>query len=245
MTRLPCVTTLVFSLYLTLTGIGCTKQEPTKLESKSVPSVGSSRQSKQDVALSEPPGKIDYIQIQWTDLLPDEDLEALENPPEYLDDIEDGSESDQLTSQLKAKPTAEIIASNNHSAAENRYEQALTSQKIRPEFNGRPIRIPGFIVPLEFDDNQTITTFFFVPFFGACIHMPPPPPNQIIYAEYEPGIQLDALYDPFWVNGTLSTTLIENDMATAAYSITVSSIEPYTDFTPQDWDRNIEDEVTD
>jgi len=60
--------------------------------------------------------------------------------------------------------------------------------------------------------------------------VPPPPPNQILFAEYEPGIRLDALYDPFWINGTLSTTLLENDMATAAYSITVSAIEPYADF---------------
>lgn len=67
--------------------------------------------------------------------------------------------------------------------------------------------------------------------------MPPPPPNQIIYAEYEPGIKLEALYDAFWINGKLSTTLIKNDMATAAYSIFVADIELYTETASQEWDE--------
>jgi hypothetical protein len=158
-----------------------------------------------------------YTQVEWVDLIPDDDLLALENPPAYLDDIEDGSIDDNLQSQLKTTLFT----------AEDRYQQALNSKQIRPEFNGRNIRIPGFIVPLEFDDQQTITAFFLVPFFGACMHLPPPPPNQIIYAEFEAGIKLDTLYDPFWVEGTLATSLIENDMATAAYSINVMLIEPY------------------
>lgn len=158
-----------------------------------------------------------YTEIDWVDLIPDDDLLALENPPAYLNDIEDGSANDLLVSQLK----------NKSSPRKDRYQQALTSQQIRPEFNGRHVRIPGFIVPLEYNDQQTVTTFFLVPFFGACLHMPPPPPNQIIYVEYEPGIHLNAFYDPFWIEGILSTTLIKNDMATAAYSISVIAVEPY------------------
>ena len=181
-----------------------------------------------------------YSEIDWTDMLPDSDLAALENPPEYLYEIQDGSENDQLSSQLKAESPSNFLNNSgdtsvdtsnpNISPAEQRYQQALVSTQIRPEFDGRHIRIPGFIVPLEFDDHQTITTFFLVPFFGACLHLPPPPPNQIIYAEYEPGFQLDSLYEPFWINGTVSTTLIENDLATAAYSMDVAKIEPYTHF---------------
>lgn len=211
--------------------------------------------SKKDSVDSEEPlaeeplaAKPSYTLIEWTDLLPDDDLEAIENPPEYLADIQDGSEGDQLVSQLKAPALNEGASANNNqttnerSLAEDRYQQALASTNIRPEFNERDIRIPGFIVPLEFDDHQTITTFFFVPFFGACIHMPPPPPNQIIYAEYEPGIRLDALYDPFWISGTVFTSLVENDMATAAYSMTVTSIEPYyIDIIPQVPEQGLDD----
>ena len=175
-----------------------------------------------EVTITEAPNAVSkktYTEVEWVDLIPDDDLQALENPPAYLDEIEDGSAEDRLTSQLK----------NQSSPAENRYQQALTSEKIRPEFNGRRVRIPGFIVALEYNDQQTVTSFFLVPFFGACLHMPPPPPNQIIYAEFEPGIRLNAFYDPYWIEGTLSTTLIENEVATAAYTISVSSVEPYVE----------------
>ena len=166
-----------------------------------------------------------YTTIEWTDLLPEEDLEALSNPPDYLNEIDDGSLADAIDGQIKANPTTPNNDQTDPKA--DRYQQALVSKAIKSEFNNRAIRIPGFIVPLEFDDTLTMTTFFLVPFFGACIHVPPPPPNQIIYAEYEPGIRLEELYDAFWIEGTLTTTLIENEMATAAYSMTVTRITPY------------------
>lgn len=165
--------------------------------------------------------KVQFQTVEWTDLMPEADLQAILNPPAYLSEIEDGSEDDILGSQLRAAA--------GMSASDARYHQALVSKEVIPEFDGRDIRIPGFIVPLEYDDEQTVTTFFLVPFFGACIHVPPPPPNQIIYAEYEPGLRLDALYDPFWISGKLSTTLVENNVATSAYAISVSSIEIYED----------------
>lgn len=160
-----------------------------------------------------------YNTIEWTDLIPQDDLDALLDPPEYLDEIEDGSPEDDLASDIRTAPAS----------ITGRYEEALVSQRIKPEFDKQRIRIPGFIVPLEYNEMQTITTFFLVPFFGACIHYPPPPPNQIIYAEFEPGIQLEALYDPYWIEGTLFTKLIENDMATAAYTMQVDRIEEYED----------------
>ena len=161
-----------------------------------------------------------YISIEWTDLMPPDDLEALMNPPEELMDIEDGSVEDQISSQIQV-----AIAQ----ASDSRYQQALSSTRIRPEYNNKKIRVPGFIVPLSFGENNSITEFFIVPFFGACIHVPPPPPNQIIFAKLPKGFQLEALYDPFWFEGTLSTELIENDMATAAYSMSVDQISDYTE----------------
>jgi len=95
--------------------------------------------------------------------------------------------------------------------------------------DGQAIRIPGFIVPIEFDDEQTITQFFLVPFFGACIHVPPPPPNQILFVEYPEGLKVDDLYDPFWLSGVVKIALTENNMATAAYSFKMQHYEIYTD----------------
>ncbi len=80
-----------------------------------------------------------------------------------------------------------------------------------------------------YNDEQIITEFFLVPYFGACIHMPPPPPNQIIYVKYPKGLILEALYHPFWISGKLKTSLIENDMATAAYALDMEDYEPYSE----------------
>lgn len=158
--------------------------------------------------------------VEWEDLIPVADLDALQNPPSYLYDFEDGSAEDEINSQLANAVT---------NAVNDRYQQALVSTQIIPQMDGRNVRIPGFVVPLEFDDEQTITEFFLVPYFGACIHSPPPPPNQIIYVYAPKGIQLETLYDPFWISGKLSTKLVENYMATAAYSLQMQSYEDYTE----------------
>jgi len=158
--------------------------------------------------------------IEWTDLMPKEDLEILLNPPSYINDIEDGSFEDQISSQV-----ANALAA----ASDDPYQQALSSTRIVQEMDGQAIRIPGFIVPLEFDDEQTITQFFLVPFFGACIHVPPPPPNQIIFVNYPKGLKVEALYDPFWVSGIVNTSLVENEMAKAAYSMQMKSFELYSE----------------
>ncbi len=163
----------------------------------------------------------EYKTIEWPDLIPEEDLNALLNPPEYLADIEDGSAEDQISSQI----TSAIAAATK----KDRYQQALVSTKIRPEMNGQDVRIPGFIVPLEFSDDQVITEFFLVPFFGACIHVPPPPPNQIIYVKHPKGFKVEALYEPFWLSGLLRTSLTENEMGAAAYTMTVDDIDDYAE----------------
>ena len=158
----------------------------------------------------------EYQTIEWPDLMPEDDFEAIMNPPDYLDEIVDGSLEDQISDPLQG----EI-------ADDSRYQQALKSTRVVAEFNNRPVRIPGFIVPLEFDGEQTITRFFLVPYFGACMHLPPPPPNQIIYASYPKGFKLESLYDPFWITGVVKTSSVENDTAMSAYSIVIDSIQPY------------------
>jgi hypothetical protein len=157
--------------------------------------------------------------IEWNDLIPEEDLNVLMNPPGYIDDLEDTAFDDDISAQLTI---------NLDSAANDRYQQALVSTNIIEEMNGLSVRIPGFVVPVEFDE-ESITEFFLVPYFGACIHSPPPPPNQIIYVHAPKGLKLDTLYDPFWISGKLSTSMVENYMATAAYSLKMTSYEAYTE----------------
>ena len=162
----------------------------------------------------------EYRTAEWIELLPEDDLEALLNPPEYLDEIEENSDEDQISNRLRKDST---------DFKQDRYQEALNSSRIVPSMDGVAIRIPGFIVPLEFDDEQNLTQFFLVPWFGACIHLPPPPPNQIILVNSDQGISNESLYTPFWISGILNTSLIENDLATAAYVMEMHAIEVYTE----------------
>lgn len=162
--------------------------------------------------------KSEFKTIEWTDLIPPEDLQALLNPPAYITDVEEGSLEDEASDRM---------LSTEPPAGDDPYQLALTSAKIIPEMDGKAIRIPGFVVPLEFDDNQMISQFFLVPFFGACIHVPPPPPNQIIFVDFPEGFQQRALFDPFWVSGVIKTDVIKNDVATAAYTMQMHYIERY------------------
>jgi uncharacterized protein len=159
-----------------------------------------------------------YLATEWTDLIPKQNLEALLNPPEYLQNIKDGTLEDQISSEIK------IEASQTDAS---RYQQALVSTEVISALNGRKIRLPGFIVPLEFNDALVVTEFFLVPYFGACLHVPPPPPNQIVYVKYIDGIQIESLDQAFWVSGQLTTDSQVNDMAHAAYSMKAVDVSYY------------------
>lgn len=166
-----------------------------------------------------------YRDVEWTDLMPEDDLQALLNPPQDIMDIPDGSEMDQISSQI-----SNAIAQ----ASDSRYQQALTSTRVVEAMNDQLIRIPGFIVPIDFDEKQMTTRFFLVPYFGACIHVPPPPPNQILLVDYPKGIKVDELYDPFHISGRLKTSLFQHELATSAYLLEAADVQPYVEDMPQD-----------
>lgn len=100
-------------------------------------------------------------------------------------------------------------------------------ERVRTDLDNKDIRIPGFIVPVEFD-GKVVTRFLLVPYFGACIHEPPPPPNQTIYAEFEAGFQLESLWTPYWIEGMIIASQVEEELATASYTMTAEKIEPYS-----------------
>lgn len=163
----------------------------------------------------------EYEVIEWTDLMPAADLRALEAMPATSVHDESGPTlEEQITRQIEQAVDEE----------QNRaYLDALKSEKVRPEWNGKAVKVPGFIVPLEFDDNQVVTEFFLVPYFGACIHVPPPPPNQIIHVTSKKGFKLDELYTPFWIYGTLKLARVSNEMATSVYAMQADKVEIYVE----------------
>lgn len=159
---------------------------------------------------------VQYEPIQWVDLLPEEDLKALSEDPIPSSVIE-GTAADRINSALSMSIDDPV----------SNYERALVSVRVRNEYNDRAVKLPGYIVPVDTTEDGSAVSFFFVPFFGACIHLPPPPPNQIIYATYGKGINIDDLEMPYWIEAVITTKQETNDMATAAYSATVDKLYPF------------------
>ena len=154
------------------------------------------------------------ITLEWTDLLPPEDLKKMEALPEITHEGGEGTGS-------------AINKLNNEDPAAQAWNEVLQSANVRAELNGKKVRLPGFIVPIEYDEQQNITAFFLVPYFGACIHVPPPPPNQIIYVTGAKGLKAEMIYNPFWIEGTLTTAAMSHDLANSAYSIQASQVSEY------------------
>ncbi|MEL6694525.1 MAG: DUF3299 domain-containing protein [Pseudomonadota bacterium] len=97
-----------------------------------------------------------------------------------------------------------------------------------PELNEIKVRIPGYTVPFEFGANAEIKEFLLVPYYGACLHAPPPPPNQTVFAIADDPIRLRDLAQAVWIEGTLFTQTQESELADAAYTIRVDRVETYT-----------------
>lgn len=95
-----------------------------------------------------------------------------------------------------------------------------------PELDGQMVKLPGFVVPLDVVEGK-VASFLLVPYFGACIHQPPPPPNQIVYVTFADPVELQSMYDPIWVTGTMSLEAYAGGLAEAGYSMAGRAIEKY------------------
>ena len=102
--------------------------------------------------------------------------------------------------------------------------------------DGQTVRIPGFILPLEFDETN-IREFLLVPYFGACVHTPPPPANQIIHGKVDTAFAMSEMFEPVWISGKIKTirnqtTLGETGVdltldVDTGYSMEVDEVTPY------------------
>ena len=103
-----------------------------------------------------------------------------------------------------------------------------------PSLNGKLVRMPGFLLPVEFAGNR-VTEFLLVPWVGACIHTPPPSPNQIVYVKADKPYEIKRTFDPVWVTGRMSagankkSVYITDGSAEidSSYSMRASQVEPY------------------
>ncbi|WP_108814141.1 DUF3299 domain-containing protein [Loktanella sp. Alg231-35] len=99
--------------------------------------------------------------------------------------------------------------------------------KLNQALAGAYIRMPGYIVPLDLSSAGT-SAFILVPYVGACIHTPPPPPNQLVYTTVDPPWQIEDPWNAIWVTGTMTTQLQSTDIAETGYALAADKIELFT-----------------
>jgi hypothetical protein len=144
--------------------------------------------------------KAEPEKLDWLDLIPQEERDQF-----------NGQGLPIVTDHEGNSPVAQVPVGN-----------------VRPELNNSLVKIPGFVIPLEGDEN-TVTEFLLVPYFGACIHVPPPPPNQIIYVKFPQGAPVQQLWDVIYVIGKLKTETFDSDLGQAGYVIEGDAIAEYDD----------------
>lgn len=97
-------------------------------------------------------------------------------------------------------------------------------EEIR-QLEGKRVKIPGFMVPLE-DDQRKVTEFLLVPTPQACIHVPPPPPNQMVYVRMKGGVESKQGL-PIWVYGTFKVNTVRSQYGEVSFEMEGDLIEDY------------------
>ena len=117
-------------------------------------------------------------------------------------------------------------AQANHEGSEQNWVQHDLDAPVVKALDGQSVSLPGFVVPLE-GDSEVITEFLLVPYFGACIHVPPPPPNQIVHVTIKGGVPIDSLYDAIVVTGIISTQSWSGEIAQVGYKMKAVGVAPF------------------
>lgn len=117
-------------------------------------------------------------------------------------------------------------AQANHEGSEQNWVQPDLDAPVVKALDGQSVSLPGFVVPLE-GDSELITEFLLVPYFGACIHVPPPPPNQLVHVTIKGGVPIDSLYDAIVVTGVIKTQTWSSEIAQVGYQMQAVGVAPF------------------
>jgi hypothetical protein len=100
------------------------------------------------------------------------------------------------------------------------------SSGVRTDWNGRTVRMNGFVVPIEYDGTG-VSAFILVPYVGACVHVPPPPANQLVFVTTEEPFETKGLFAAVTVTGMFGTAAVSTQLAQIGYALSADRIEPY------------------
>ncbi|MDR9827062.1 DUF3299 domain-containing protein [Vibrio sp. FNV 38] len=136
----------------------------------------------------------EVLELNWLDLVPDHEKELV----------------------MESVRTQSQFGLHDESSTEVGEQKLLGS--VRPELNNKQVKIPGFIIPIE-GTSMSVKEFLLVPFYGACIHIPPPPQNQLIYVVMDDFEDIKGMWEVVYVTGTLKTEPLEHELALVGYKI--------------------------
>lgn len=139
----------------------------------------------------------DYVDLNWTDLIPEGQPAVPPGLQSFLD--HDGPDMSS---------------------------QQPPSQGVRTDWNGEVVRLPGFIVPIDYSGTG-VTAFILVPFVGACVHVPPPPANQLVFVTTAKPYESSGMFEPVNVIGMFGTASTSTQLADIAYALSADHIEPF------------------
>ncbi|WP_433885456.1 DUF3299 domain-containing protein [Pseudomonas vranovensis] len=105
--------------------------------------------------------------------------------------------------------------------------QTAPNAPVVKALDGQQVKLPGYIVPLEVSEEGRTTEFLLVPYYGACIHVPPPPSNQIVHIFSEIGVKVEDLYQPYWIEGQMKVKASSSELADAGYQMEAEKIYAY------------------
>ena len=114
-----------------------------------------------------------------------------------------------------------------------RRQQALENA-INPKLDGALVRMPGYLLPLEFSGKK-VSEFLLVPWVGACIHTPPPPSNQIVHVKADQPYEIAKPFEPVWVTGRIAVNAMKKSVfitdgsseVDIGYAIRATRVERY------------------
>ena len=108
------------------------------------------------------------------------------------------------------------------------------NRRVDDGLDGQLVRIPGYALPLEFA-GIAVKEFLLVPYFGACIHVPPPPLNQMVFVTLDEPYVVNELFAPVWITGRMSVERSTKSLSyvdgraslVTGYTLAGTGIEPY------------------
>ncbi|WP_282127348.1 DUF3299 domain-containing protein [Roseobacter litoralis] len=139
----------------------------------------------------------EYIDLNWSDLVPEGETIM----PPMLQGLIDHDDTNLMSQQPP-------------------------SSGLRTDWNGQIVRLPGFIVPIDYT-GAGVTAFILVPFVGACVHVPPPPANQLVFVTTAEPYENTGLFEAVNVVGMFGTASMTTQLAEIGYALSAENIEPF------------------